>query len=506
MKKINYFALLFLGAFLFLGSCNSDLLEEAPTNVLVASQFYKSAADAEIALAGAYNALQSAEVYDFTGYAVHWGNKGVDELNTPNWVAGGRKELHLYQVTSNLGAIQDIWSATYQAINVVNGVVDRVAAMSEDLISSERKNEIVAEARFLRAILYFGAVRVWENIPLIVNETTSLENIEVGQNSPEEVYNQIIQDLQYAEETLQPGQGGGRATSSAATALLGKVYLQMTGFPLNQTDKFALAAEKFEAVVTSGLYSLQPTYSAVFDYQNEDNSEIIFAIKFDGPGLNDGGRTGSFMGPAGSQENGGGWGTEFVNQELVTSYAPSDDRLCQNIAKHNVNNCDTNACVDASCEGGACGWRPWKWHKPKPNTFLYDSPMDFIYLRYADVLLSYAEALNRIEGGPSAQAYDLVNQVTRRSNAPDMAEGLGQEEFVNELLRERRRELCFEGHRKDDLIRFGKFEETIMSIDEPCWSNSGNPSLNYEPHEIRLPIPQRELDLNPNLVQNDGYQ
>ncbi|MEM9917254.1 MAG: RagB/SusD family nutrient uptake outer membrane protein [Bacteroidota bacterium] len=506
MKIFKYaIAILILGV--GFSACQKDLLEEKPTNVLVASQFFQSAADAEIALNGAYNSLQNDWTFDFVGAPVHWGNKGVDELNTPNWAAGGRKELQLYQITSNMVAIENLWQGHFESINVVNGVVDRVAAMSDELIDSERRAEIIAEAKFIRAILYFSAVKIWENVPLITSETTSLNDIEVSQATPDAVYAQIISDLQEAESVLEQGQGGGRATQGAAATLLGKVYLQMTGHPLNQTDKFAMAVEQFEKVISSGVYSLQPTYSAVFDYLNEDNSETIFAVKFDGPAMNDDGSSvGSYMGPNGSQANGGGWGTEYINQDLVASYDGNDDRLCHNVAKHNVNNCNTNFCEDASCDIGACGYRPWKWHKPKPNTFLYDSPIDFILLRYADVLLSYAEALNKLEGGPSANAYDAVNQVTSRSNAPAMADGLDASAFADALLMERRRELCFEGHRKDDLIRFGKFKDVIMSVNESCWSSSGNPGDNFEDHEIRFPIPQRELDLNSNLKQNTGYE
>jgi len=486
-------------------SCKSDLLEEKPTNVIVASEFFKTAADAEIALNGAYNAMQGEWVLDFLGMPVHWGNKGVDELNSPNWAAGGRKELQLYQITSNMGAIEDLWAGHYEAINVVNGVVDRVSEMSEELIDQEQKDRIVAEARFIRAMLYFSTVKIWENIPLIKNETRSLNDLFVGQALPDDVYAFIIEDLQYAEATLEEGQGEGRATKGAAAALLGKVYLQMTGHPLNQNDKFGLAITQFEKVIGSGTYGLLPEYADVFDYQNEDNIETIFAVKFDGPAMNgDGSSVGSYMGPNGSQENGGGWGTEFVNQELVSSYDDNDVRLCHNVAKHNVNTNCIDSC-DPNCQLGACAWRPWKWHKPKPNTFLYDSPIDMIYIRYADILLSYAEALNRTEGGPSSVAYGLVNQITSRSNAPEFEEGMDMETFADALLRERRRELCFEGHRKDDLIRFGKLEEIVMAINETCWSSAGNPGPEYQDFKKRYPIPQREIDLNSTLKQNDGY-
>ncbi|MEM8525527.1 MAG: RagB/SusD family nutrient uptake outer membrane protein [Bacteroidota bacterium] len=500
MKILNkLFVILVIGSGGILFSCSSDFLEENPTNFVAPETFFNNLQDAEIAVAGAYNALQNDWTFDMVGQPVHWGNKGVDELNTPGWAGGGRRELHLYQITPSMAAIENLWAGHYRGINTANGVIDRVGAMSDDLIDVEDRDRIVAEAKFVRAILYFSAVKIWENIPLITEEVTNLNDLEVPQAKPDAVYAQIIEDLQAGKEFLPAGQGAGRATQGAATALLGKVYLQMTGFPLNQRDKASLAAAEFAEVIESGVYNLLPEYGEVFQYTNDNNNEIVYAVSFEGPSLEEGSAVGSYMGPNGSQQNGGGWGTEYINQDLVSSYEEQDVRLEWNVSKINVNN-------DATV--GQAAWRPWKWHKPKPNNFLYDSPFDFQYLRYADVLLSRAEALSIENGGPTDEAIDLVNQIRARANATLWeSSAITQDSFVVALLDERRRELCFEGHRHDDLIRLGKFKDVIMSIDQSAfWSSAGNPGDNYDDHEIRWPIPQREMDLNPGLTQNPGYQ
>ncbi|MEM6321261.1 MAG: RagB/SusD family nutrient uptake outer membrane protein [Bacteroidota bacterium] len=495
---------LLLAPMLLLNSaCVDELLTEEPTIFVAPETFFNDFQDAEIALIGAYSSLQSGGAFDLTGVPIHWNMKGIDELNTPGWAGGGRRELHLSQITPSLEPIERIWREHYKGINTANGVVDRISAMDADKISPESAQVLIGEARFIRSMYYFSLVKTYENVPLIKNEVLSLENLDIPQATPQEVYDFVIEDLKFAASVLPEGQGGGRATKGAAQSLLGKVYLQMTGAPLNQSDKFALAAAEFKDVIDSKVYRLLDNYGDVFIYTNDNNDEIVFTIGFEGPGLGEGSTVGSYMGPNGSQQNGGGWGTEYISHDLADSYEEGDVRFEQNVARINVNN-DDGAII------GKAAWRPWKWQKPKPNNFLYDSPFDFQYLRYADVLLSYAEALSGANNGPTPEALDAINQVRARARGGDGSvvpnfEMMSQSDFMFALQQERRRELCFEGHRKDDLIRMGIYEETVRAIDEPQWSNSGNPGVNFQPFHVRWPIPQRELDLNPSLVQNPGY-
>ncbi|WNJ20067.1 RagB/SusD family nutrient uptake outer membrane protein [Pontibacter sp. G13] len=503
MKKFAIYLSSVMLATAGLQSCQ-DLLVEEPTIFVAPETFYEDESDAQIALNGAYGTLQDDWIFDFVGFPTHWGNKGVDEINAPNWAGGGRKELHLYQLTPTMPIFENLWRAHFRAVNTCNGVIDRVAAMSEEQIVAESQERIIAEARFLRGLIYFNLVKMFGNVPLVTSEVVSLDNLEIPQTSEAEVYDQIIEDLQFAATVLEEGQGGGRATKGAAQALLGKVYLQMTGWPLMQTEKFAMAAAQFEEVINSGVYSLQANYTDVFDYNNDQNSEIVFAVGFEGPGLNEGSSLGTYMGPNGRLEYGGGYGTEYINNEFALSYEEGDTRRAQNVADINVNNPENVI--------GQANWRPWKWKKPNPNNFLYDAPFDMPIIRFADVLLCYAEALNGVNGAPTAAAFDAVNEVRARARGEASADtvliplaGLNHDEFVDALVYERRWELCFEGHRKDDLIRMGKLEEVLARHDEPQWSNAGNPYTDYRPYKRKFPVPTREMDLNSNLVQTEGY-
>ncbi|CAL66682.1 RagB/SusD family nutrient uptake outer membrane protein [Christiangramia forsetii] len=494
-----------------LTSCSDDYLDENPKTFVSPDALLTDEEGAEIYLVGAYDAVQDIIVTDDAdGWLNHWGTLAADEVVVPGW-GGDRKLIFLHQLTPSNATVRRMWESMYISLNRINSVVDRVGAMTPDQIEDEPKQRILAEARYLRAMINFALVSTWENVPLIEHETTSLNNLEVPQATPEEVYAFIIEDLQAAKTTLPMEQGGGRATKGAAQALLGKVYLQMTGFPLNQDDKFALAEAELKEVIDSGVYGLVDSYPDLFDYTNEQNKEILFSIGKEGPGKNEGSYLGAFYGPNGNVNEGGGFGTVYANHEWEASYDRDDIRLLNNVAKHNANNWTPEEGMfnPESWGTNKVPWRAWKWHAEKPNNYVNDAPFDNPYIRFADVLLMYAEALNG-QGELSQAVIDMtVNSLRERvrlepTAVPDMALG-SQSENAAEILAERRRELALEGWRRNDLIRFGVYEETINAINQEGFSTAGNPGPNYNEFEIRWPIPNSEIELNPSLEQNPGY-
>ncbi|PQJ80632.1 RagB/SusD family nutrient uptake outer membrane protein [Polaribacter porphyrae] len=509
-----FLAIIFISV---VSSCSEDYLKENPTSFIDATRLVVDEAGAELYLVGAYDAVQESVssgtgAKSNLGWGVHWGTMATDEVVVPGW-AGDRKLIFLQQVTPNNATVRNMWVNLFVNLNKVNSVVDRISALTEDQIDIARRDEMIGEAKFLRATIYFAIVSTWENVPLIKNETKDLKNIDMpAQSTPQEVYDFIVEDLKFAESNLEAKQGGGRATKGAAQALLGKVYLQMTGHPLNQSDKFALAEAELLKVINSGVYSLLPNYPEVFDLNNEQSSEMVFSIGMDGPGSNEGGILSSFYGPLGFVSNGAGFGTCWVNATSVTKYDANDIRLLNNIAKHNANQASPEEGMNDPSTWGNTDWqwKPWKWHASKPNAYTNDTPFDNPYIRYADVLLMYAEALNG-QSGKLTQAHvdATINTLRARAALPasnnlDIA-GKNQTQIADEILDERYRELFIEGWRRNDLIRFGKYESTIKAINQSGWTTSGNPGSNYQDYEIRWPIPDPEIKLNPNLVQNPGY-
>ena len=555
-------------------SC-TDFLKEEPTSFVDPNALLVNKSGAEKYLIGAYSATKVIAT-GYTGWASAWGTFAADEIVIPNWGADP-KEIYLHTLTPSNTTVRTMWENFYVSVNVVNSVIDRIGTMNNEQIDSVSKNQFIAEARYLRAMLYFSLVTTWENIPLVKNETTSLNDLEVKQAPTQEVYESIIGDLQFAKLTLKELQGGGRATRGAAQALLGKVYLQMTGFPLNDQTKFALAELELDSVIKSNVYDLLPYYNDVFSLTNEQSKEIIFAIGANGPGVNAGGKLGTFYGPLGQVENGGAAGNMwFVNWELAGTkadpapiapqpigtiptsegggsgtwdtrnnhkfaqgYEENDIRCRINIAKHDVNKkseiiSGVTVPVTWYAEDGmynfsarqnvawrAANWKPWKWHNIRPSNWGSDTPFDDPYIRYADVLLMYAEALNGQNKLTQTEIDQTINRLRLRARkfpkstyfpngatmpntvAVDMIAG-SQLDNADEILSERRKELCFEGWRRNDLIRFGKYKDAINST-QPAWSNCGNPKNSFSDFEIRWPIPDSEIKVNPNLKQNEGY-
>ena len=510
-NKITQLWMLVLVACLFT-ACSETFLEENPTTFVTPNSLLVDQKGADTYLIGAYDAVQNIIGSGANGvdaWAIHWGTVAADEVVLPPW-AGDRKLIYMHQLTPTNNTVRNIWENLFVALNRVNSTVDRIGAMTAEQIDIESRDRMVAEAKFLRSTINFALVSTWENIPLIKNETTSLNELEVAQSSPEEVYAFIIEDLTFAEAALEEEQGGGRATKGAAQALLGKVYLQMTGFPLNQSDKFASAEEKLAQVMESGVYDLLSSYPEVFDLDNEQSVEMVFSIGMDGPGKNEGGLLSTFYGPNGNVNNGGGWGTCFINHGFEASYDRDDVRLLNNIAKHNANDWTPEEAMtnpDARTVGQNT-WRAWKWHADKPNSYPNDTPFDNPYIRYADVLLMYAEALNG-QGKLTQGDIDMtVNRLRDRARLnpdalPAMVLGT-QGENATALINERRHELCLEGWRRNDLIRFGKYQEAISGITQGG-PNAGDPITEFQDFEMRWPIPNSEIRINPNLVQNPGY-
>ena len=539
IKKITKILIVLI--IVFTGSCQK-YLEEDPTVFASPNEILVDANGAELYTVGNYAQIKVL-ASDFDGWLLMWGTIAADEIVIPNWGASSRSiYLHSF-ATSNI-AIFNIWKNIYQSINRINSGIERISEMSSDQIDEDVKNKFIGEHKFLRAMLYFSLVSSWENVPLILEESNSddIGNFEVFQSSPEDVYNLITNDLIFAEAVLNEEQGLGRATKGAAQALLGKVYLQMTGFPLYKTENYNLAANKLESVINSGIYDLLPYYPDVFSVEQEQSNEIIFSIGADGPGLNQGSNLGTLFGPQGQTISGGAAGNNwYINLELAgpdsgfgstgnfngarnyysfaQSYTEDDIRSRNNVAKHNVNQCNCNAedgmfSTIHRNQGNIAGWKPWKWHNINPSNWGSDTPLDQPYIRYADVLLMYAEALNGQGIFTQADADATINLIRERARVfpsevkadsllPSLVVG-SQQYNADEILSERRKELCLEGWRRNDLIRFGRYYEGINSV-QNTWSNSGNPQGQFSSHEIRWPIPFNEIQLNSNLIQNSGY-
>ncbi|MEO0732551.1 MAG: RagB/SusD family nutrient uptake outer membrane protein [Bacteroidota bacterium] len=507
--RLKYLCLLLLPLLALLPSCNEDLLVEEPSNFLSPANFFRNTNDAQIALNGVYAGQQRIQGYSGgdAGVALLWGMHGTDEIIVPPWVPAPRGPLFLYQTDPNLRAYFNVYARHYEEINRVNTVIDQITAMTEDKINDEDKARMIGEAKALRASFYFNMVRIFNRVPLVLSERTDLNDLEFTQSEPEVIYAQVIQDLTDAIAVLEEMNGTGQISKGAAQAMLGKVHLQMAGPPLNLTENYALSAAQYEEVINSGQYALLDDFQQVFDFENELHEEMVWVVEHDAPGENIDGtqnsNLGSFMGPGGNLNQGGGWGTAWSATDLELAYDRNDQRRRVTIAYGPAPNV-----LDSV--NGPNQFRPWKWQKPAGQAWGNDTPFDYPYIRYANVLLRYAEAHAMAAGRVTDEARDAFNQVRARArgaasleSVPDLAEGISIDEFLVALEDECYRELAFEGHRKGDLIRWGRLVDRMNSLEQQTAVWPGAPDV--QDYEVLWPIPQAVLDLNPGMTQNSGW-
>ena len=508
MKK--YILLLLCSGLIFSG-CKKGFLDEVATNQVASESYFQNYDQANTVLTGVYKQLQQAFEQD---RIVVWGIGSTDEVSTPTF-GNARRLMHIYNIQTNNDLVLDMWRRHYTGIYRANQVVDRVAAMTPNQITADNQKRLIAEAKFLRALYYFQLTKMYGDVPLTITEIKKESDIPTTRTPVVDIYKQIIEDLQFAKANCRTTLTGGAATKGAATALLGRVYLQMTGWPLNDASKFQLAAIELKEVLDNPIYGLAPVYADMFSHTKESNPEIlreiIFTIKFDGPGLGNGGQMGSYMGPSGPDNLGGAFNTQYANVNRASYYDTTKDvRFFQNIGFINPAN---------GTKRTSANWNTGKWLKPQAwqggvvPSWAYDTPLDFALIRFADVKLMYAEALNAINNGPTQVALDQLNEVNIRSRKAGsvgvplytFAMNITKAGFVDTLLKERYRELCFEGLRKDDLIRMDKIFTVLRNLPNERWDTPalGRPGDIQNHHRI-WPIPQAEINVS-KLPQNPGY-
>lgn len=489
-KYIRTAAVLLLSVFI-LPSCKK-FLEENPKNLVSVSNFYKTQDDAIAAVNAVYGYLNSTSTGSTAGvyHSTFWVIAGLasDEMQNNQFGAPDLDQLSTFTYSAQNNSLLETWQMHYKTITVANIAIERIPGINMD---ATLRTRLVNEAKFLRGLMYFDLVRMFGDVPLVTKE---VEDLKPARASASAVYDLIISDLTAAEALpadYPAGNGKGRATSGAAKSILAKVYLTRKEY-----DK---AAAKALEVINSNQYQLWDDFADVFKLSGRNGKEAIFSV-----GFGDGGGAISFW-EAGQfnvrllprelseegVENAQGWQIPTLN--LYNSYDADDRRRAVTFVTevHNKNGTTTQI-------------RPYiqkYWDRtaePKANGSANDYPV----IRYADVLLMYAEASNEL--GNSATAHEYINKVRKRARfngtaflnvLPDYV-GLTKDQFKAAVLQERRMEFVAEGQRWFDLVRTGTLEILVPIA---------KPGVQPQAKHYLFPIPQRERDLNENLTQNNGY-
>jgi len=487
-------------------SCN-DFLEKDPTTQISSPTFWKTQKDADMALAGVYSRL-NVSTFNFNGVyslAIMAGdaNEGAASLGTSST---GSFAMGMMEAESG-GLLANIYNQCYRGVASCNFFLANIEKV--DMPESVR-TIYKAEVQFLRGLFYFNLVDFYGGVPLYTTPVT-IEEGTIAKSTKEQVYAQVLTDLDFAIANLPNTDysGRGHAVRGSALTLKSRVMLNMSDWP------GAAAAAK--QVMDEGKFSLFNNYKTMFLAVGQSNNpEIMFSTKY--------------LNPDNSSDQDiqliwwGSWNPRAELRDafecidglpIGTSplYSPSnwklnrDPRLKENIRAF------TDPAIKASGAVVSIAWNtpsqtglsPVKAGNVEslPIDYSTRSEQDWILIRYAEVLLNFAEATNEVQG-PIAAVYEAINEVRARPGVdmPPLPAGLSKEQMRSRIWNERRVEFAFEGMRYRDIRRWKLAETYINTLIEP----GTNIRRVFDPSKHYLfPFPLSEMDINPNLVQNPGY-
>ena len=499
-NKINYLFLVVLFTS-FLGC--SDLLEEVPVSDLSVENSFKTEADAKAAIIGVYNSLQLEGVY----------GKSQTLFSTDEHNAGSKvplSGLNLYTFTAdNVEVILPIWRDHYEGINRANLAISKIPGITMNV---DERNTLVAEAKFIKALLYFNLIRYYGDVPYKEAETTSLNDLNIPRTPVATIYENMIRDLEYGVINLKVKAAGlaGHATQDAAKTLLASIYLTRGSMARrdntgNGIADFTLAARYSKEVMDSNRYRLCPYFPDAFIVQNKNNDEIVFDVQFKSPGLGVGNTIGLNMGipsTASGVDNlsaGGSQGAIRANPYHQFYYEAADSiRMKWTNARILINAATGGysivSAVSTNPPVSAAKFRRYPVRSPGFVLQTNDYDVNWPIFRYSEVALIYAEASNEING-PNQLAINALNLLRSRARNTNVGgihrdilprsltlqRSIGlvdltltnslvstQAAFRNYIILERSRELSQEGKRWFDLVRWGILKSTLRGLNAKC--------------------------------------
>ena len=531
--KIHYnktFVVL-IGLFFTFTSCD-DYLKVDPSNGIKTDNFYQTVSQVDDALTGLYGTLKPLPKYLFV----------MSEMHSDNiWVMTDTKQNDYVDVaTFNANGlltdaiVRTCWADYFKVVATANMLLQKIESV--EFSNSGAKNQYLAETRFIRALAYFDLVRFFGRVPMATTALTTTEAFQLGQSEAVDVYNQVIvPDLQFAVEHLadvafdyQNATHTERVSNIAAKALLGKVYLTMAGFPLNDTAKKPLATSLFKEVIdyadANGKFWAKDMseWNKMWIHEN-DNMYFIFEIQYIASS-GEGNPMVTLTVPSNP-------GTEWCANNLVTGTHLYIEKGLQNhfIEKDEATGAYLDLRISGTMNTRNSKGEDNETYTPTGNTFyvkffenrlkraalgysdmdadIIDRtywPQNYPILRLEDIMLLYAECVGNTEEG-----YEMVNKIRNRAGLEEIYD-LGTDEFQEAIANERRYELAEEGHRWFDLVRQNKYVETLKKMfinDDTTVSGTYAAFASRVTADMYLyPIPQSQIEVREGLYQqNPGY-
>lgn len=523
MKLENIIVVVFL--ILLFSSCNSELDLENPNSVS-SSEYWNNGDEALAGIDAVYQGLITDGYYMRMTPAMT-DSRGDDFTGNSPWAQLNQSGKFTLKETD--GELSTVWDAYYTVVYRANQVLEKVPEI--DSINKDLQNRILGQAHFLRGLTYFHLKTNFQKVPLILTVPQSQDDYNTETASEEDIWDQIVLDFKKANDLLPvdyssvsgPDSGDkGRATKGAAMGFLGKTYLYR--------KEWQLAADNFDTLINGpdlNNYALMDDYRDNFDEDHKNNEESLFEVQFAKPDEVGGSEMQYAGDPSSSSMQVSSIGHTYAQAEfgyndfLPTSWIYEeykkekttdgglDPRLLVTIASYEPDEESTMAYntpwLDVHDEDAIY---PRKYthdglgddSESEGSTEL--SGINYKLMRYSDVLLMYAEALNEL--GRTGEAYPYIQEVRDRADLPDLEDkrpNMSQEEMRNQLAHERALELAIESIRIHDIIRWGWLEDSDKLEELRDHDDDFN---TYETGKEYFPIPQSEMDVNPNLEPNSA--
>lgn len=478
---------------LSLTACQKSFIELLPKTAVTEGTFFKTADDYTQAVVGAYAPLHN--IYNDAYVMGEMRSDNATYFPSPGLQGGQFSDKWnisgFMDISINMNGLNK-YANCYVGIARTNAILVRIDA---SIIDQSTKDNLKGQAQFLRAFYYFELVQYYGGVPLHLTEVSSVQQTALPRSSAEDVYKQIISDATSAASLLPVKQTTvGMVTKGSAETLLGYVYMTLKRYP---------EAESVLNDVTQLGYSLMPNYADIFSKRN--TAESIFEVQYMAGSQ---GQNGNFafqfapnisnvvnvLGVAGNNQTTGGWNKP--TPDLIAAYEPGDKRKDATIGFSYVDG-DGHTVADTYCKKYTHG----------PYAQFNNTGDDWIVYRYGDVLLLLSECLN--EEGKTTDATTYLNQVRARAGL-SATSATSQEELREAIAKERRVELAFENHRWLDLVRTGQAVKVMKAFGVKIKQQESylpaNAYTDITTDRLLFPIPQSEMDINPKLTQNPGYE
>ncbi len=526
MKVTKYIITLALIVELF----GCSYLEVPPTDFISPETYFNTETEADRVLNGVYNTLTSSNLYG-RNLVVDFDLCCNDLVVQNSTISTG---IPFFDFTPSDVVLSGVWERLYDGINRANIFLDNIDKVEMDQVKKETR---IGEARFLRALFYYHLVQNWGDVPLRLKPTKNPNDVHLATSKSDSVFAQIVRDLEYSESRLPlPSamislERSSRISKTAAQALLARTYLRHAGWPFNKTQNttlnqlyYAKSAQYAQRVIQSNQHSLNSDYKNVFmnliqDKYDRTFNEIILEVEFYGNGLTDNYTAysdfQSYTVPYKREALQVTWGISTFNTlKYLNMFESQDVRRDWNICPYNFKNSNfEEGHVAATTTRRFLGkyYREYETYLPQ---YTNRSPINFPLIRYSEVLLILAEADVMAKNVVSDSALWAINKVRQRSLASELNSVTDPSLrdvsiFIDKLRDERARELFFEGHRRQDLIRWNIMIPVMKAMSTDANYLTTNPSIIARVNEkfMILPYPEKELNSN-NLMkgtQNVGW-